>query len=45
MTAKISVIISESQFSALQSIATERQLSLSDVVREAIQQMLEGRCS
>lgn len=43
MTAKISIVITSEQLAALRERAAQRQLSLSDVVREAIRRLLEGQ--
>jgi Arc/MetJ-type ribon-helix-helix transcriptional regulator len=40
---KISLVITTKQLKALQAMAAERQLSVSDVVREAIRNALEKR--
>jgi Arc/MetJ-type ribon-helix-helix transcriptional regulator len=42
---KVSVLLTDKQVSALKEIARERQLSLSDVLREAVRELLEGRCN
>jgi len=40
--AKVSVVLTTDQVNALRDIAVQRQLSLSDVVREIIRVALEG---
>lgn len=40
--AKVSVVLTTEQVNALRDIAVQRQLSLSDVVREIIRAALEG---
>lgn len=44
-TGKVSVVLPMPTINALRAIAAQRQLSLSDVIREIIRQALEGRCS
>jgi Arc/MetJ-type ribon-helix-helix transcriptional regulator len=39
--AKVSVVLTTDQVNALRDIAVQRQLSLSDVVREAVRLMLD----
>lgn len=39
--AKVSVVLTTEQVNALREIAVQRQLSLSDVVREAVRLMLD----
>jgi len=38
---KVSVVLTTDQVNALRNIAVQRQLSLSDVVREAVRLMLD----
>ena len=40
---KLSLVITTKQYKQLQAIAAERQLSVSDVVREAIRNALEKK--
>jgi Arc/MetJ-type ribon-helix-helix transcriptional regulator len=42
-TAKISLVLPSHTLNALRAIAVQRQISLSDIVREAIRRMLEAQ--
>jgi hypothetical protein len=44
-TGKVSIVLPAATLNALRAIAAQRQVSLSDVVRDMIRQAMEGRCS
>jgi metal-responsive CopG/Arc/MetJ family transcriptional regulator len=43
-TGKVSIVLPSHTLNALRAIAAQRQVSLSDVVRDMIRRAMEGRC-